>query len=41
MKKLLAVLLAVGALLGGAAADELERGFAQPPHAAKPWVFWF
>jgi hypothetical protein len=40
-KKMLAVLMALGALLGGAVADELERGFAQPPHAAKPWVFWF
>ena len=22
-------------------ADDLEHGFAQPPHAAKPWVYWF
>ena len=40
-KKMLLVLAMCGALLGGAMADELERGFAQPPHAAKPWVFWF
>ncbi|MCX7006196.1 MAG: glycosyl hydrolase [Kiritimatiellaeota bacterium] len=40
-KKMLAVVVALVALLGGAVANDLERGFAQPPHAAKPWVFWF
>ncbi len=33
--------LGLAMLLGNGAADELERGFAQPPQAAKPWVFWF
>ena len=23
------------------AADALRRGFTEPPHAAKPWVYWF
>lgn len=23
------------------AADDLERGFAQPPASARPWVYWF
>ena len=23
------------------AADGLARGFAQPPAAARPWVYWF
>ena len=42
MKKTIgAVLLALCALVRIVAADDLERGFAQPPHAAKPWVFWF
>src|SRR5512145_554898 len=21
--------------------DQLEKAFAHPPHAAKPWVYWF
>src|SRR5512135_998702 len=23
------------------AADDLERGFAHPPDATRPWVYWF
>jgi hypothetical protein len=25
----------------GRAADQLERGFSQPPAEARPWVYWF
>ncbi len=40
-KRMLMMLLALCSLVRIATAYELERGFAQPPHAAKPWVFWF
>lgn len=39
--KFVRFLVLFAALTGGAFADDLEQGFAQPPHAAKPWVFWF
>lgn len=29
------------AISSTATANALEHGFAHPPHAAKPWVFWF
>src|SRR6266545_3707953 len=28
-------------LAAGAFASDLDAGFANPPHSAKPWVFWF
>ena len=35
-------LLAVAALARPAGAtDDLQRGFAQPPASARPWVYWF
>ena len=43
--KIVNAALVLGALvLGGGralAADSLERGFAQPPNDAKPWVYWW
>jgi len=36
-----AVLLLSAASLGAAAAEDLERGFAQPPDSAKPWAHWW
>ena len=45
MKRLLTLMLLLGALAGGAAATpeagELARSFAAPPDSAKPWVYWF
>ena len=38
---LTALLLAPLAALHAADADPLERGFANPPAAARPWVYWF
>ncbi len=36
------VLLAASCLAAGALADdELDRGFANPPDAAKPWCYWW
>ncbi len=33
--------LVLAAIPAWAAVDDLARGFASPPPAAKPWVFWF
>lgn len=41
---ILAVSILVGFAIGDgwpAEAADLERGFAQPPHSAKPWVYYF
>ena len=36
-----AVLTVASVRLPVGAADRLERGFAHPPAAARPWVYWF
>lgn len=41
MKRVVMMVLVVLGLCAPLRGDELEKGFAQPPHAAKPWVFWF
>src|SRR5512136_891765 len=42
IKRLITILiLTVLGPLNLRAADELERGFAHPPDAARPWVYWF
>ena len=42
IKRLLTVLtLATLSALNLTAANELQRGFSQPPDAARPWVYWF
>ena len=37
------MLLLLGLFSGplGAAADELAKGFQNPPDSARPWVWWF
>ncbi len=37
---LLALLPGVGRAAPGQSSD-LEMGFRQPPHSARPWVYWF
>jgi hypothetical protein len=42
IKRLLTTLtLTTLCALNLSAVDELERGFTQPPDAARPWVYWF
>ena len=36
-----AMLLLSAVSRGEAAAEDLERGFAQPPDSAKPWAYWW
>jgi len=37
----LAAILDYVSAAGASADDELVQGFASPPEAAKPWVYWF
>jgi hypothetical protein len=42
IKRLLAILtLTALCAVNLPAADDLERGFTQPPDSARPWVYWF
>jgi len=42
MKRVLMTILLAACLAGPAlAADDLAQGFANPPAAARPWVYWF
>ena len=40
-RMMMAWLTVAGLTAAVAAADDLERGFAQPPASARPWVYWF
>ncbi|HWQ93095.1 MAG TPA: glycosyl hydrolase, partial [Clostridia bacterium] len=41
MKRLFLAGALCGTLLQGLAADDLERGFANPPVSTKPWCYWY
>ncbi|MEW6746944.1 MAG: glycosyl hydrolase [Planctomycetota bacterium] len=38
---ILTLIAMLAAPLSAASADELERGFKDPPDSARPWVYWF
>jgi len=40
MKRILLVVLALSALTRAGMADDLQKDFAAPPDAARPWVYW-
>jgi hypothetical protein len=41
MKRTLLVVLALSALTHAGMSDDLQKDFAAPPDAARPWVYWY
>jgi hypothetical protein len=41
MRSFLLLVLFAALTFNAAAADSLERGFAQPPDSTKPWCYWY